>query len=101
MLRLRRESSILFSEEEADLRCVIAGDHHGDIGDTAVGDRPFRTAQAAADDAGMDGGGFRVAVALRQRQTANQGAVRQLREVLPALSVRSRGQDGLGGQIGG
>ena len=45
--------------------------------------------------------GFGIAVALRQRQAADQRAVRQLRQVFPPLRIRSGGQDRLGGQIRG
>ena len=88
-------------EEQARLAVFVAGDHDGDIGDATVRHGPFRSGQTAAHDAGVNGGGFGIAVAFRERQTADQRPIRQLRQPLPPLRVRSGCQDRLGGQVGG
>ena len=88
-------------DEQSGLAVLVARHHHGDIGNAAIRHRPFGAGQPSADHAGMDRGGFRIAVALRQRKAADQRPIRQLRQVFPPLRIRPGGQDRLGRQIGG
>ena len=78
---------------------LVTRNHHGKPSDPAIRHRPFRASQAAADNPGMHGGGFGVAVALGQRQTADQRSVREFWQILAPLLVRPGCEDRLRRQI--
>ncbi len=73
----------------------------GDVGDAAIGDRPFCAGQPTANNPGMDRGRFGIAAAFGQCKAADQRSVRQFWQKVVALRVGSGGQDRFRRQIGG